>query len=71
MCIVSTLASNVTGKTISPDTLSKMSANYGIKLIVDASQYIGYNEIDLGKTPCDVLCAPAHKSLYGIQGCKR
>ena len=68
-CIVSTLASNVTGKTIPINILSKISREYGIKLIVDASQYIGHNEIDLTKTPCDVFCAPGHKSLFGIQGC--
>ena len=68
-CIVSTLASNVTGKIIPLAVLSKIAREYDLKLIVDASQYIGYNEIDLTRTPCDVLCAPAHKSLYGIQGC--
>ena len=68
-CIISTLASNVNGKTIDFEVLSSISIKYGLKLIVDASQYIGYNQIDLTKTPCDVLCAPAHKSLYGIQGC--
>ena len=68
-CIVSTLSSNVTGKPIPLKILSDISIRYGLKLIVDASQYIGYKEIDLTETPCDVLCAPGHKSLYGIQGC--
>ena len=68
-CIISTLASNVNGKPIPLKLLSSLSAEYGIKLIIDASQYIGYHNIDLKESPCDVLCAPAHKSLYGIQGC--
>ena len=68
-CIISTLASNVTGKEIPLNILSEIAESYGLKLIVDASQFIGYNKIDLSETPCDVLCAPGHKSLYGIQGC--
>lgn len=66
--IVSTLASNVTGKRISLDILSKAARDSGILLIVDASQAAGHERIDLTKTPCDCLCAPAHKGLFGIQG---
>ena len=66
--IVSTLASNVTGKEISLETLSKIAREQNIKLIVDASQYIGHKKIDLKKTPCTALCAPAHKALFGIMG---
>ena len=66
--IVSTLASNITGKRLSLDVLSKASRAAGILLIVDASQAAGHERIDLTKTPCDCLCAPAHKGLFGIQG---
>lgn len=66
--IVSTLASNVTGKRISLDVLSKAARDAGILLITDASQAAGHEKIDLIKTPCDCLCAPAHKGLFGIQG---
>ena len=59
--IVSTLASNVTGKEISIETLSKVAKNRGIKLIVDASQYAGHKEINLGKYPCSALCAPGSR----------
>jgi selenocysteine lyase/cysteine desulfurase len=68
-CIVSTLASNVTGKAISLNILSKVSKEYGLTLIIDASQWIGHNQVDLTETPCDVFCAPGHKALFGIQGC--
>ena len=67
--IVSSIASNVTGKAISIKILSKIAAEYKLFLIIDASQAIGHRKIDLSETPCDVLCAPAHKALYGIQGC--
>ena len=66
--IISTIASNVTGERISLELLSRISKKYGLILIVDASQAIGHYRLDLEKTPCDVLCAPAHKALFGIQG---
>ena len=68
-CIISTLASNVTGKEISEAHLSKIASDNNLELILDASQAIGHREINLKNAPCSVLCAPAHKGLYGIQGC--
>lgn len=67
-CIISTLCSNVTGKEIPFEVLSRVRDEYGLKLIIDASQIIGHKKIDLSKTGCDVLCAPSHKALFGIQG---
>ncbi len=66
--IVCTLSSNVTGRRIPLEMLSDIRKKYKIKLIVDASQEIGHTIIDLKKTPVDVLCAPAHKALFGISG---
>jgi len=66
--IVSTLASNVIGREVSIKTLSEIAKKHGLGLILDASQLIGHKKIDLADTPCDVLCAPAHKALFGIQG---
>ncbi len=67
-CIVSTLKSNVTGRDIPLEALSRVARKHSLKLIVDASQKIGHEPIDLSKTPCDVLAAPSHKGLFGIQG---
>ncbi len=67
-CIISTLASNVTGKEISEKELSKIASEFGLDLILDASQAMGHREINLDAAPCSALCAPAHKGLYGIQG---
>ncbi len=66
--IVSTLGSNVTGRKIPLSLLSRIRKRHNIKLIVDASQVIGHEEINLRKTPVDVLCAPGHKALFGIAG---
>ncbi len=66
--LISTLASNVDGRSIDIKKLSEISRRHGIRLILDASQYIGHHRIDLSETPCDALCAPGHKALFGIQG---
>ena len=67
--IVISLASNLTGDTVNLDEISKFAEENSLFLIVDASQIAGHMPIDLIKTPCDVLCAPAHKAMFGIQGC--
>ncbi|MBO7303832.1 MAG: aminotransferase class V-fold PLP-dependent enzyme [Clostridia bacterium] len=66
--IVSTAASNVIGRRIDLSLLSDIAKRHSLTLIVDASQLIGHSKIDLKETPCNVLCAPGHKGLYGIQG---
>ena len=66
--IVSTLCSNVTGDMISLDLLSRLKRELGLGLIVDASQVLGHEAIDLSRTPVDVLCGPGHKGLFGIMG---
>lgn len=66
--IVTTLASNVTGKTVNVEELSSIAREHGLTCIADASQYLGHWGIDLNKTPLDVVCAPSHKALLGIQG---
>ena len=67
-CIISTLASNVTGKTINPYELSDIAKRFNLKLIFDASQYAGHRKIDIEKCPCDAICSAGHKALFGIQG---
>lgn len=66
--IVTTLASNVTGKTIDPIELSKIASERGIYTVIDASQYLGHLPLDLSYTPFDIVCAPGHKALFGLQG---
>ena len=67
--IICSIASNVTGENVDMEILSRVVAEKGLFLIIDASQAVGHREINLKNTPCDVLCAPGHKSLFGIQGC--
>ena len=41
----------------------------GIIFVCDAAQSAGHVPIDVNASKIDVLCAPAHKGLFGIQGC--
>lgn len=66
--IISTLSSNVTGKSISASVLSCVARKYGLKLILDASQALGHENISLSNLCFDALCGPGHKGLFGIQG---
>lgn len=66
--IVTTIASNVTGQILDLAELSSISDKYGIKLIIDASQYIGHLPINLENTSYHIICSAGHKALFGIQG---
>ncbi len=66
--VIANICSNVYGCEIDLELLSKLKNEYGFYLIIDASQAAGHMEIDLTKTPCDCICAPGHKGLFGIQG---
>lgn len=68
-CIITSIASNVTGERLDMKALSDFAREKKLFLIVDASQAAGHENIDLSKAPCDALCAPGHKGLFGIQGC--
>ncbi len=52
--------------------ISKIGAfckNKNIFFLVDASQSAGIIPINMRSQSIDILCAPAHKGLYGIPGC--
>ena len=66
--IISTLASNVTGKIVDYKALSKLSRKKGIKLILDASQLLGHKVFHYNDCPADCIVAPGHKGLFGLQG---
>lgn len=61
--------SNVTGLETDLFNVGKIADKHGIVFTVDAAQSAGHVEIDVDKLKIDMLAAPAHKGLYGIQGC--
>lgn len=49
--------------------IGELCRRRGIIFLADASQSAGAVPIDMKKDGIDILCAPAHKGLYGIPGC--
>jgi selenocysteine lyase/cysteine desulfurase len=66
--VICNLLSNVTGEEPNISALSEICRREGLTFIADASQKIGHSSIDVKKIGCDILCAPAHKALFGVQG---
>lgn len=48
--------------------LDYIAKSLGILFIVDASQTIGYSQINVKKMNINLLAFPGHKSLFGLQG---
>lgn len=61
--------SNVDGFAAPIEEIGKLCRERGIYFIVDASQSAGHMPISVEKIGADAFCAPAHKGLFGIQGC--
>ena len=49
--------------------IGELCKKYNILFAVDVAQSIGHYNIDMQKMNINYLSAPAHKGLYGIQGC--
>ena len=68
LCVLS-LCSNVTGECFPLEALREFRKRHpSVHVILDGSQWIGHLPFSLSKELCDVLCAPGHKALFGIQG---
>ena len=67
--IICTAASNICNLTLPIEEIGKYAKERNILFIIDASQYAGHKKIDMQKMNVSILCAPAHKGLYGPQGC--
>lgn len=65
---VVTAASNVCGKILPIEQISKICKSRGIKLIVDGAQAAGVFPLDFARSGADIMCLAGHKGLYGPQG---
>lgn len=60
--------SNVTGIANDVVGIGAVCAKYGITYVLDAAQSIGHMPLSMRRIGCDMLAAPAHKGLHGLQG---
>jgi selenocysteine lyase/cysteine desulfurase len=68
LCVIS-LCSNVTGECFPLPVLREFRKRHrGVRIILDGSQWLGHLPFSLEEPICDVLCAPGHKALFGLQG---
>ncbi len=65
--LIATHVSNICGRRLPIERIYSLCRRYGIICIVDISQSAGVYDIDIEKC-ADILCAPGHKGLYGMQG---
>ena len=66
--VVITHGSNLTGNMTDIKRVSEIAHEYGMILIVDASQTAGSKRIDMKELGIDVLCFTGHKAMMGPQG---
>ena len=62
-------SSNICSYTLPIEKIGKHCHDTGLIFICDGAQSGGHIPIDMKKCNIDILCLPAHKGLYGIQGC--
>ncbi len=63
------LCSNVTGECFPLSVLREYRKRHPkVRVILDGSQWIGHRKLSLDASLCDILCAPGHKALFGLQG---
>lgn len=60
---------NVCSTVLPIKRIGEICKRYNIIFVLDASQSAGHVPIDMSDMNIDVLCAPGHKGLLGIQGC--
>ncbi len=61
--------SNICSYTLPIEKIGRYCHDAGLIFICDGAQSGGHIPIDMKKCNIDILCLPAHKGLYGIQGC--
>ena len=66
--VIMTHASNICSIRLPIREIGALCKKKGVTFIVDASQSAGHVSIDIKKDNINILCAPAHKGLYGCMG---
>ncbi len=66
--IIMTMCSNLTGEKLPCEKIAGFAREKGLIYIADASQCAGNTDMDIPEIGMDILCAPGHKGLMGMQG---
>ena len=67
--LVLSLCSNVTGECVSLSALKEFRKRHPeVRVILDGAQWVGHLPLTADRSICDILCAPGHKALFGLQG---
>ncbi len=61
--------SNICSYTLPIAKIGELCHRHGVLFAVDGAQSAGHEIIDMESMHIDALCIPAHKGLYGAQGC--
>lgn len=67
--LVCTHASNICSSKLPIKEIGEYCARHGIIFIVDGAQSAGHEYINMELMNIHILCMPAHKGLFGLQGC--
>lgn len=60
--------SNVCSCALPACEIGRVCKKHGIIFALDAAQSAGHCDINMQRDSIDILCAPGHKGLYGLQG---
>ncbi len=66
--LIATHSSNICSANLPIREIGALCRSMGIIFVLDAAQSAGHIAIDMERDNIDVLCAPGHKGLYGLQG---
>ncbi len=60
--------SNVSGVVAPVSAIGLVAKRHGLIYLLDGAQSIGYEDTDMRKIGCDMMCFSPHKGLHGVQG---
>ena len=66
--VVLSQVGNVTGIRNDVEAVGELLSGRGIPFLVDGAQSVGHGAVSMRRIGCDMLAAPAHKGLHGLQG---
>ncbi len=67
--VLCTHQSNICSATLPLSEIGEFCHRHDLLFMVDASQSAGHLPLNMQEMNIDILCAPGHKGLLGIQGC--